>query len=192
MTNYKRRQELFSVKLRKPDFTKNTNYVYTVPFDQYCSNVYRSYCYGKKLYYSSSITASSSSSTTTTKSKFSTTSLSSISSSSSSSNTVTSGRQDEGGRGFFHMMSKISSVNEFIYQGLENSIQLELGTLQQDVMRSRASSLSTILTSSNIRRDDDDDVIGRDKHNNKRINENTVLTYISSSKTLLSFYCIFV
>lgn len=89
------------------------------------------------------------------------------------------------------MMSKISSVNEFIYQGLENSIQLELGTLQQDVMRSRASSLSTILTSSNIRRDDDDDdVIGRDKHNNKRINENTVLTYISSSKTLLSFYCI--
>jgi len=89
------------------------------------------------------------------------------------------------------MMSKISSVNEFIYQGLENSIQLELGTLQQDVMRSRASSLSTILTSSNIRRDDDDDdVIGRDKHNNKRINDNTVLTYISSSKTLLSFYCI--
>jgi hypothetical protein len=79
-----------------------------------------------------------------------------------------------------------------MYQGLENSIQLELGTLQQDVMRSRASSLSTILTSSNIRRDDDDDVIGRDKHNNKRINENTVLTYISSSKTLLSFYCIFV
>jgi hypothetical protein len=77
-----------------------------------------------------------------------------------------------------------------MYQGLENSIQLELGTLQQDVMRSRASSLSTILTSSNIRRDDDDDVIGRDKHNNKRINENTVLTYISSSKTLLSFYCI--
>ena len=90
------------------------------------------------------------------------------------------------------MMSKISSVNEFIYQGLENSIQLELGTLQQDVMRSRTRSLSTILTSSNIRRDDDDDVIGRDKHNNKRINENTVLTYISSSKTLLSFYCIFV
>jgi hypothetical protein len=89
-------------------------------------------------------------------------------------------------------MSKISSVNEFIYQGLENSIQLELGTLQQDVMRSRTRSLSTILTSSNIRRDDDDDVIGRDKHNNKRINENTVLTYISSSKTLLSFYCIFV
>jgi hypothetical protein len=78
-----------------------------------------------------------------------------------------------------------------MYQGLENSIQLELGTLQQDVMRSRASSLSTILTSSNIRRDDDDDdVIGRDKHNNKRINDNTVLTYISSSKTLLSFYCI--
>ena len=89
------------------------------------------------------------------------------------------------------MMSKISSVNEFIYQGLENSIQLELGTLQQDVMRSRASSLSTILTSRKIRRDDDDDdVIGRDKHNNKRINDNTVLTYISSSKTLLSFYCI--
>jgi len=68
------------------------------------------------------------------------------------------------------MMSKISSVNEFIYQGLENSIQLELGTLQQDVMRSRASSLSTITTSSKIRRDDDDDnVIGRDKQNNKRI-----------------------
>jgi len=89
------------------------------------------------------------------------------------------------------MMPKISSVNEFIYQGLENSIQLELGTLQQDVMRSRTRSLSTILTSSNIRRDDDDDdVIGRDKHNNKRINDNTVLTYISSSKTLLSFYCI--
>jgi hypothetical protein len=88
----------------------------------------------------------------------------------------------------------IKCIKEFMYQGLENSIQLELGTLQQDVMRSRASSLSTILTSSNIRRDDDDDdyddVIGRDKHNNKRINENTVLTYISSSKTLLSFYCI--
>jgi hypothetical protein len=89
----------------------------------------------------------------------------------------------------------IKCINEFMYQGLENSIQLELGTLQQDVMRSRASSLSTILTSSNIRRDDADDddyddVIGRDKHNNKRINENTVLTYISSSKTLLSFYCI--
>jgi len=84
----------------------------------------------------------------------------------------------------------IKCINEFIYQGIENSIQLELGTLQQDVIRSRASSSSTILTSSNIRRDDDDDVIGRDKHNNKRINENTVLTYISSSKTLLSFYCI--
>jgi hypothetical protein len=86
----------------------------------------------------------------------------------------------------------IKCIKEFMYQGLENSIQLELGTLQQDVMRSRASSLSTILTSSNIRRDDDDDddVIGRDKHNNKRINENTVLTYISSSKTLLSFYYI--
>jgi len=82
----------------------------------------------------------------------------------------------------------IKCINEFMYQGLENSIQLELGTLQQDVMRSRASSLSTILTGSNIRRDDD--VIGRDKHNNKRINDNTVLTYISSSKTLLSFYCI--
>ena len=77
----------------------------------------------------------------------------------------------------------IKCINEFMYQGLENSIQLELGTLQQDVMRSRASSLSTRLTSN-------DDVIGRDKHNNKRINENTVLTYISSSKTLLSFYCI--
>ncbi len=38
--------------------------------------------------------------------------------------TVTSGRQGEGGGGFFHMMPKISSVNEFIYQGLENSIQL--------------------------------------------------------------------
>jgi hypothetical protein len=127
--------------------------------------VYRSYCYGKKLYYSSSITASSSSSTATTESKFSTTSLSSL-----SSNTVTSGRQDEGGGGFFHMMSKISSVNEFIYQGLENSIQLELGTLQQDVMRSRTRSLSTITTSGKIRRDDDDDnVIGRDKQNNKRI-----------------------
>ena len=168
----RRRQELFSVKLRKQDrnFTKNTKYVNTVPFDQYCSNVYRSYCYGKKLYYSSSITTSSSS-TTTTKSKFSTTSsLSSL----SSSKTVTSGRQEEGGGGgFFHMMSKISSVNEFIYQGLENSIQLELGTLQQDVMRSRTRSLSTITTnfSSKIRRDDDDDddVIGRDKQKNKRI-----------------------
>ena len=53
----------------------------------------------------------------------------------------------------------IKCINEFMYQGLENSIQLELGTLQQDVMRSRASSLSTILSSSNIRRDDDDDVI---------------------------------
>ena len=86
----------------------------------------------------------------------------------------------------------IKCINEFIYQGIENSIQLALGTLQQDVIRSRASSSSTILTSSNIRRDDDDDddVIGRDKHNNKRISENTVLTYISSSKTLLSFYCI--
>jgi hypothetical protein len=40
-------------------------------------------------------------------------------------------------------MSKISSVNEFIYQGLENSIQLELGTL--------------LMRSSEIRRDDDDD-----------------------------------
>ena len=70
------------------------------------------------------------------------------------------------------MMSKISSVNEFIYQGLENSIQLELGTLQQDVMRSRTRSLSTITTnfSSKIRRDDDDgDVFGRDKQKNKRI-----------------------
>jgi hypothetical protein len=53
----------------------------------------------------------------------------------------------------------IKCIKEFMYQGLENSIQLELGTLQQDVMRSRASSSSTILTSSNIRRDDDDDVI---------------------------------
>ena len=71
------------------------------------------------------------------------------------------------------MMSKISSVNEFIYRGSENSIQLELGTLQQDVMRSRTRSLSTITTnfSSKIRRDDDDDddVIGRDKQKNKRI-----------------------
>ena len=27
----------------------------------------------------------------------------------------------------------IKCINEFMYQGLENSIQLELGTLQQDV-----------------------------------------------------------
>jgi hypothetical protein len=113
------------------------------------------------------MTASSSSSTTTTKSKFST--ISSLSS--SSSNTVTFGRQERGEKGFFHMMSKISSVNEFIYQGLENSIQLELGTLQQDVMRSKTRSSSTITTSSKIRRDDDDDddVIGSGKKNNKRI-----------------------
>lgn len=69
------------------------------------------------------------------------------------------------------MIPKISSVNEFIYQGLENTIQLELGTLQQDVMRSRIKAITT--TSNNIRGDDDDavkdDVIARDKKNNKRI-----------------------
>ena len=74
----------------------------------------------------------------------------------------------------------IKCINEFMYQGLENSIQLELGTLQQDVMRSRASSLSTILTSSKIRRDDDDDDY-----------DDVIAIFVSTLLSLLSLLLLF-